>query len=245
MGRLADLVKQLQQVGQCCCHETYLLPPSSCLYLSPCSVRPASPVMLRVAERMQDHLVLRQTPAARMHACFVPKGSLCRPVGSLHLQSCRLLPRTMPTWLWYPRWSTFCDQATCCFNPQGLLDLPGLAQQPSGATHCTLTLCEKPLQCAECCMQAIDETNTMTSEAISGVRQHQEAAGLAPVAGGSYMLAWPDTLTDQHEEQPMSVGGKAAAGMSLGSGAEGSAPSLASSRSVPACLSSAAIACTG
>ena len=41
VGRLADLVKQLQQVGQCCCHEPCLLPPSSCLCLSSCSVRPA------------------------------------------------------------------------------------------------------------------------------------------------------------------------------------------------------------
>ena len=94
-------------------------------------------------------------------------------------------------------------------------------------------------------MQAIDETNTMTSEAISGVRQQQEAAGLAPVAGGRDMLAWPDSLADQREERPMSVGGKAAAGTSQGSSAEGSALSLAGSRSAPACLSSAAIACTG
>eukprot|EP00891_Asterochloris_glomerata_P007713 jgi/Astpho2/7713/Aster-x1443 len=77
--------------------------------------------------------------------------------------------------------------------------------------------------------QAIDETNTMTSEAISGVRQHQEAAGLAPVAGGRDMLAWPDASADQRQEQPMSAGGIAAAGMSLGSDSVGSAPTLASS----------------
>lgn len=93
-------------------------------------------------------------------------------------------------------------------------------------------------------MQAIDETNTMTSEAISGVRQHQEAAGLAPVAGGRDMLAWPDASADQRQEQPMSVGGIAAAGMSLGSDSVGSAPTLASSRSAPAYVGSAAAACT-
>ena len=41
MGRLADLVKQLQQVGQCFCHDSCLLPPVSCLFVSSCSERPA------------------------------------------------------------------------------------------------------------------------------------------------------------------------------------------------------------
>ena len=94
-------------------------------------------------------------------------------------------------------------------------------------------------------MQAIDETNTMTSEAISGVRQHQEAAGLAPVAGGRDGRAWLDASADQRREQPRSVGGEAAAGMSLGSTSVGSAPTLAGSRSAPACVSSAAVACSG
>ena len=91
-------------------------------------------------------------------------------------------------------------------------------------------------------MQAIDETNTMTSEAISGVRQHQEAAGLLPVRD---MPAWQDASADQRWEQPMSVGGEITAGISLGSSSVGSVPLLASSRSVPACVSSAAMACTG
>ena len=83
-------------------------------------------------------------------------------------------------------------------------------------------------------MQAIDETNTMTSEAISGVRQHQEAAGLAPVAGGRDVLAWPGTSADQRDKHSMSVGGEATAGISLASSSVGSAPLLAGSRCAPA-----------
>ncbi len=110
VGRLADLVKQLQQVRQCCLMSVFeLVQCGACI-----------PVMLRVAERMRYHLELKTYPAGHVHACCVPQGSLCWPSWQPAVQV-MLLAVIDHTDLAMKPGDLPCDQACCCLRPHGPL----------------------------------------------------------------------------------------------------------------------------